>query len=449
MAKVAPFKGIMYNWQMFNEPAQLLAPPYDVISEEEQDYYYLIHPNNIIRLILGKKRTGDSDWDNRYTRAADYFKRWLEEGILVRSKEPCMYLTSVRFRPFEGSSIYERWGIIALVRIEEPDSKVIIPHEKTFSSHKEDRLRLRRACNAQFSQIFGLYEDKEGNIEKIIENCSKFPPVVQFIFKDNTEHKLYIIKDPSKLSFICKTFSDKKILIADGHHRYETSRIYRNIMRTKYDPRPSNRSYEYTMMYLSNMASEGLIILPTHRLLTSAPITNLEEILTKLREFFNIRTLGTDNIGSVLEELKSSGLKCPSFVIRFWGNADTYLLTLLPTSWDHIGGDLDPSLRRLDVMILSRLVFQKVLGFKKEDMDKDEIFHYTSDPKEAFEAPHKKGYLLSVIMNPTKIEQVREVAQKGLVMPRKSTFFYPKVLSGLVLNKIDPYEIVYTPESED
>lgn len=449
MAIVAPFKGIMYNWQLYKEPAQLLAPPYDVISEEEQDYYYLVHPHNVIRLILGKNRTGDSDWDNRYTRAADHFRRWMEEGVLVRSKEPCMYLTSVRFKPYEGGPSFERWGIIALVKIEEPDSKVIMPHEKTFSSHKEDRLRLRRACNAQFSQIFGIYEDSEGVIKKIIGHYAKLEPFLQFTFKDNTDHKLYIIKDTSAISSICRFFLSKRLLIADGHHRYETSRTYRNIMRTKYDPKPSNRSYEYTMMYLSDMTAEGLIILPTHRLLTTAPLTNLNEILERLSSFFKIELINTHDLKFALEKLAEAGKKTPSFLLRFKGSPNTYLLTLLPSGWDSIGDDLDPSLRVLDVVILSRLVFQRALGFTREDMDRDDIFHYTSDPALAFEAPQKKGYLISVLMNPTKIEQVREVAQKGLVMPRKSTFFYPKVLSGLVMNKIDPYEIIYVPEAED
>ncbi|MFN3534241.1 MAG: DUF1015 domain-containing protein [Desulfatiglandales bacterium] len=448
MAIIAPFKGITYNWQLFKEPSHLLAPPYDVISEEEQDYYYLLHPHNIIRLILGKKRIGDSDWDNRYTRAADHFKRWLEEGVLVRAKEPCLYLTSVRFKADEGGPTFERWGVIGLVRIEEPDSSVIMPHEKTFSAHKEDRLKLMRACNAQFSQIFGLYEDGDKSIKQIIDHYSKTEHLLHFTFRDNTEHKFYVIKDPSIISTIYNSFLSKKILIADGHHRYETARIFRNIMRTKYDPKPSNRSYEYTMMYLADMLGEGLVILPTHRLVRTAPLTEPAQILNGLKDYFHVRVFKDNDLGYLLKELKASGRSTPSFLARFRGLRDTYLLSLQPTGWDAIGDDLDPSLKVLDVMVLSRLFFQKVLGFKKEHMDREEIFHYTSDPLQAFEATEKGEYLISVLMNPTKIEQVRDVAQKGLVMPRKSTFFYPKVLSGLVLNKIDPYEIVYVPESE-
>jgi uncharacterized protein (DUF1015 family) len=448
MAIVAPFKGITYNPKLYKDLAPLLAPPYDVISEEEQDYFYLIHPHNIIRLILGKKKTGDSDWDNRYTRAADYFKRWLEEGILIRSKTPCIYITSMTFKNSRSGNSFKRWGIIALVKIEEPDSKVILPHEKTFSSHKEDRLRLIRACDAQFDQIFGLYEDPKGNIKEILRFTSSLTPTFKFVFKDETEHELFTIKDPNLLVTIYEQFLDKSILIADGHHRYETSRIYRNIMRTKYYPRPSNRAYEYTMMYLTDMEDPGLLILPTHRLLTTAPVTKLDHILTSTSSYFKITELNIEDPYVVNQLLMEAGRKVPSFVLRHWDTRMSYLLELLPHAWDAIGNDLDPAVKSLDVMILSRLLFQRVLGFRPEDMDRDDIFHYTAELPKAFDAVRNKGYFMAVLMNPTKINQVKEVAKKGLVMPRKSTFFYPKVLSGIVLNKVDPYEIIYVPDTE-
>jgi len=448
MAIVAPFKGITYNPKLYQDLSPLLAPPYDVISEEEQDYYYLIHPHNIIRLILGKKKMGDTDWDNRYTRAADYFKRWLEDGIFVRSKTPCIYVTSLTFNDFQTQQKYKRWGIILLVKIEEPESKVILPHEKTFSAHKEDRLRLIRACSAQFDQIFGLYEDPKGNIKEILKSISFLKPNFTFNFKDGTQHELYIIRDPNITVAICEEFFNKNILIADGHHRYETSRTYRNIMRTKYYPGPSNRSYEYTMMYLTDMEDPGLLILPTHRLLTTAPITNLQDILKLTSSYFKVTELNIDNPHAINDHLINAGMRAPSFVLRHMGTKLSYLLELLPHSWDIMGNDLDPSLKSLDVMVLSRLLFQRVLGFKIQDMDRDEIFHYTADLYKAFHAVHKEGYFMSVLLNPTKINQVKEVANKGLVMPRKSTFFYPKVLSGIVLNKIDPYEIIYVPDAE-
>ncbi len=315
MAILAPFKGITYNLKRFHDLSLLVAPPYDVISPEEQDFFYLIHPNNVIRLILGKKKTGDSDWDNPYTRAASYFSRWMEEKILVRAQLPCLYLTSVTYSLSEKPSPVTRWGIIGLVKIEEADSKVILPHERTFSRHKEDRLRLRRACNAQFSQIFGLYSDKEDKIMGLLEDLTKKAPDVEFVFKDNTEHRLWTISNPELIARICDLFLEKQILIADGHHRYETARTYRNIMRTKYFPKPSNRAYEYVMFYLCNMDSGGLTILPTHRLLTFTPIALDQEFFKRLESFFHVTKLPYQEIAKSIQELETSGLSSPSFLM--------------------------------------------------------------------------------------------------------------------------------------
>ncbi|RLB19885.1 MAG: DUF1015 domain-containing protein, partial [Deltaproteobacteria bacterium] len=257
MAIVAPFKGFTYNLSYGQEFSKLVAPPYDVISEEEQEEYYQAHPHNVIRLILGKKKTGDTDWDNRYTRAADYLKRWEADGILVRAKEPAIYLTSLTYKPQDTENERTRWGFIALVRIEDQDSGVILPHERTFSAHKDDRLKLIRACNTQFSQIFGLYEDNENSILEACKAHAGQQPLLSFEFKDGTRHNVWVIKSPALFRLVSEAMKNKTIFIADGHHRYETSRNFRNIMRARYGRRNPNRSYEYVMMYLTNMSDEG------------------------------------------------------------------------------------------------------------------------------------------------------------------------------------------------
>ena len=231
MAIIAPFRGLTYNYKLYPDISNLVTPPYDVISQNEQDEYYKTDPHNVIRLILGRKKAGDSDWDNRYTRAAEYFKRWESEGILIRARRPCMYITSMTYDPGTGEGLRSRWGLISLVRIEEPDSGIILPHEKTFSAHKDDRLKLMRACNAQFSQIFGLYEDTKG---EAIKACRKFidtPPEIEFDFKDGTQHRLWILQNPPLFKKLSDILKKKPIFIADGHHRYETTRSYRDIMR--------------------------------------------------------------------------------------------------------------------------------------------------------------------------------------------------------------------------
>jgi uncharacterized protein (DUF1015 family) len=189
MAIIAPFRGLTYNFERMGDLSRIVAPPYDVISEKDQEEYYRAHPNNVIRLILGKKKTGDSDWDNYYTRSADYLKRWESEDILVRAEYPCMYLTSHAYDKGIGGGPKVRWGFIALARIEDEGSGVIIPHETTFSAHKNDRLKLMRACGAQLSQVFGLYDDSDVGIMTRLKKAAGGHPKVSFSFKDGTDSR--------------------------------------------------------------------------------------------------------------------------------------------------------------------------------------------------------------------------------------------------------------------
>ena len=197
MAILAPFKGLTYNFQNLGDISRLVAPPYDVISEGEQEEYYQTDPHNVIRLILGRKKRGDSDWDNRYTRAADLLKRWESDDLLIRPDYPAIYVTSLTYDPGDGTGPGIRWGLIALVRIEDEGSGVILPHEKTFSAHKDDRLRLMRACNAQLSQVFGLHDDPDNSVFKCIKNAINIPSQISFDFKDGTSHQMWIVQNPS------------------------------------------------------------------------------------------------------------------------------------------------------------------------------------------------------------------------------------------------------------
>jgi len=431
--------------------SKLVAPPYDVISAEEQEAFYQADPHNVIRLILGKKKIGDSDWDNRYTRSAETFKRWESKGILVRSPQPNVYVTSLTYEPGEGEPPRTRWGIIALVRIEDEDSGVILPHERTFSAHRDDRLKLMRACNAQFSQIFGLYEDRE---DRVLEACRKemnSSPLVEFDFRDGTHHQMWVIQGSALFNRIAEAMEDKRIFIADGHHRYETARNFRNIMRARYGRRPANRSYEYVMMYLSNMRHEGLTIRASHRLVKRVKDFHLEPFINQAAQWFHISTMpftGFDlhrECTALKQALQKEGMSNTAIAFYMHGADRCYLMSLKPGAREEMGDDLHHSLKQLDVLVLSRFLLQKGLGFKKEDLDDEEIFQYQSSMKSAIEEVRAGNHVMTCLLNPTKREHVREVAANGLVMPRKSTYFYPKVISGLVFNKIDPYETIKTP----
>jgi uncharacterized protein (DUF1015 family) len=451
MAIIAPFRGSTYNFKEPGDISRLMAPPYDVISEEEQEKYYEADPYNIIRLILGKKKIGDSDWDNRYTRSGDYFQRWESEEILSRSDEPAMYVTSLTYDPGDGSGTRVRWGLIALAHIEDEESGVILPHEMTFSAHRDDRLRLMRACNAQLSQVFGLYEDPENRVLSCFKKAIQAPPLISFDFTDGTSHQMWAVQDQSVFKRVADAMLDKPIFIADGHHRYETSRNYRNIMRARYGWRPPNKAYEYVMMYLTNMDDAGLTILPSHRLIKGCEPFQLEPFLERLKGWFEITHLPFSTLDhpqqcrNLKQMLEEKGRH--RSVIGLYHHKDDkfYLLSLKPGLREEMGDDLQPPLKRLDVLVLSRFILQKGLGFSKKDLDNEEIFHYHSDMTKTLSLVDSGNYQMAFLVNPTKTEQVKEVASNFLIMPRKSTYFYPKVLSGLVINKIDPYEIIQVP----
>ncbi|MFZ7112189.1 MAG: DUF1015 domain-containing protein [Desulfatiglandales bacterium] len=451
MATVAPFTGVTYNSKRFGEMARLVAPPYDVISEEEQEGYYQKDPYNVIRLILGKKKIGDSDWDNRYTRSADSFNRWQSENVLVRSRQPSMYMTSLRYDPGDGGGERLRWGLIALLRIEEEGSGTILPHEKTFSAHKDDRLNLMKACGAQFSQIFGLYEDADHEISGAFEDVIQESPQFSFDLDDGTGHRLWVVQNRAIFERVAELMAGKSIFIADGHHRYETARNYRNMMRTRFGKRSPNRSYEYVMAYLSNMDDVGLTILPSHRLIRGRAGFDVRPFLERAGAWFDVATLPLSTAGSgtewmrIKEALDERGRLGTAIGFYHHGGDRCYLLSLKTGMEEVMGDDLHPCQKDLDVLALSRFLLQRALGFSKEDLDDEEVFHYQSNFARALSMVSSGAYQMTFLLNPTRMEQVKEVAKQGLIMPRKSTYFYPKILTGLVFNKIDPNELIQMP----
>jgi uncharacterized protein (DUF1015 family) len=451
MAVVAPFRGLFYNYEKMQNPALLMAPPYDVISEEEQGHYYEAHPLNVIRLILGKKKKGDSDWDNVYTRAADYLRRWESEGHLIRAGKPVLCVTALEYPSHREDELRTRWGIIGVVRIEEEHSRVILPHERTFSAHKDDRLRLFKACNAQLSQVFGLYEDKENRILDTARAGLTFPPQVSFELGDRTRHRMWVLRDPHSIRAVSEGLFHKRIFIADGHHRYETSRNYRNMMRARYGTRPANRAYEFVMMVLTNMNDEGLTILPSHRLLRFSAGFDPTSFLETLERWFQIEPMpwtignGSDQSKDLRQALERLGASNTAFAFCCNAEPRIYLLSLKGGMRDALGDDLHPSLKALDVLVLSRLIFQKALGFQREDLDNQDLFRYESNMDKALSSVLSGESRMAFLLNPTKMAHVIDIAQNGLVMPRKSTYFFPKVPTGLVFNKIDPHELIHVP----
>ncbi|NLA76151.1 MAG: DUF1015 domain-containing protein [Deltaproteobacteria bacterium] len=375
-------------------------------------------------------------------RAAACLKEWEKQGIIIRAEQDTIYLTSHSFDPGDGSGTKVRWGFMSLVKIEEEGSGVILPHEKTFSAHKDDRLKLLKACSTQLSQVFGLYDDAGSGILDTLRKFTVADPDVSFTFTDGTAHKMWYITEPQAISEVKLHMGNKLIFIADGHHRYETSRNFRNYMRERHGAGP-DKTYEYVMMYLTDMGEEGLTILPSHRLIKTNSSLDPALFLEKAGLYFNIERLKTDRsdelkFAVVLKNiLAQKGTETPSFI--FYSNKERifYLMELKKGGMEESGNDLHPSLAKLDVIILSRLLLEKVMGLTRADMDNDSLFNYDSNIVSAISSVDSGEYDIAFLINPAKVEQVQEIASASQVMPRKSTYFYPKVLTGMVLNKID------------
>jgi uncharacterized protein (DUF1015 family) len=442
MAEVIPFRGILYNTRKINDMADVVAPPFDVISEQEQIQFHERHPQNIIRLTLGKITENDTSTDNRYTRAAECLNKWFSDEIILLDKDPAIYLTSMEFS-FEGNQV-TRYGLIALIRLEPFEKGIVLPHERTFSKVKSERLELMKTCHANFSPIFSLFSDEENRIGNklmhVVQNKS-----ADIIFTDKTEqkHRLWRITDNSDHQYISDALKDKKIFIADGHHRYETALNYRDWLSTHAFNFNGNHPANYVMMYLCSMEDSGLIILPAHRMLNEVPVEKRESLIQKAKKYFEIITIpyndgSKENLSQFISILKSNASKhCIGVCMK--NCPELHLFILKPGIMENMFGDELPEvIRNIDVTVLTRLIFMELLGFDQARLDNEKLIAYSSIAEDAVNAVFAGRHDIAFILNPTKIQQVRDIANAGLIMPRKATYFFPKVITGQVMNSLSP-----------
>lgn len=441
MAQIVPFRGIVYNKEKIQEIAQVVSPPYDVISEEKRQVLYDRHDRNVVRLDFGKPEEGDSETSNSHTRAAAFFKAWQAEGVLVRDEKPSLYLTSVTFSA-DGIEA-TRYGLICQVALEPFEKGIILPHEQTFSKVKSERLGLLKTCRANFSQIFSIYSDQEGILDTLKKAVAGKTPDIDLVDDVNERHLLWKITDPAVLDFVVRKMADKKLYIADGHHRYETALNYRaHLAETDSAFSPAHPANN-VIMYLSSMEDPGLVILPTHRVLNHVEPEALDRFLDRAAESFHIETFafGSDEQG-VFDNFKAR-LKASTDTITMGvvlKNHDAYyLFSLKPGVMDEkFGSSIPSALRALDVTVLTHLIFIDLLGFSSDAMDQEKLITYSESDRHAAEAVTGGDADAAFILNSTRIEQVKDIAESGMTMPRKTTFFYPKALTGLVINSLIP-----------
>ena len=443
MANVKAFKGLVYNKEKIENFSDVCTPPYDVIPKEEQIGFYERHPNNIIRLILNMASESDSENDNPHTRAAAFFNKWIDEDILVQDEQPAIYLTSVDFKDNSDQAI-TRYGMIVRVGLEPFEKGVVLPHEKTFSKVKSERLNLMKQCHANFSPIFSLYSDPQNTaISCLKENAQNREPDIAFTDTRGLDHKMWRITDKAVTDKVTAIMSDKILYIADGHHRYETALNYKKWAAENQPDFSDKHPANYVMMYISSMDEPGLTIFPAHRLLSGIEPDVLNAFQEKAEKYCDISAFpfSSENREAVtadfLDRLEANQ---PNKAVGLYikNQSQFCMLTAKPGIMkDLFSKELPKALLDLDVTVLTRLILMEMLGFDQAMLDNEKIISYNSNARQAIDAVTNDGPDVVFVLNPTKIEQVKQVAQEGLIMPRKSTYFYPKVITGQVLHKLN------------
>jgi uncharacterized protein (DUF1015 family) len=444
MAQVLPFRGIIYNPKAVEDLADVITPPFDVITTAEQEQFYARSAHNVVRLILGKDSADDGPSQNPHSRAADYLRSWLSNRILVRDPEPAFYLTALDFTIDERP--VTRWGLIALARLVPFEDGIILPHERTFTNVKSERLALMKACHANFCPIFAMVPDDQNLLTLFASLCKRRTPAIAITAHEGQRHRLWRITDADVQGRISAVLAPLKFYIADGHHRYETALNYRNWVRECHPNLPEDHPANFVMMYLSSMADPGLVIRAAHRMLKRVPATAIDRLLDRAAPYFEIETISRDLAADggardrFLAALRNGG-KRQSIGMAAKDHRAYYCLRLKKTrSVDQLfGSDYPEPLRQLDVTVLTRLIFVEHLDFDRNRLDNEKLIAYTTDAREALGRVASGDFDACFILNPTGLDQVRNVADRGLVMPRKATYFYPKVTTGLVMNVLTPH----------
>jgi uncharacterized protein (DUF1015 family) len=435
MAEILPFRAFRYDPQQVRLH-QVVTQPYDKITKVLQDRYYGASPYNLVRLILGRAEANDNPANNVYSRAADAFRTWRKQDILRQDAVPSLYRYSQSFTLPGSSTKVERQGFIALGRIEEYSAGVVYRHEQTLSKPKADRLDLLRATRANFGQLFMLYEDA-GQIESLLASAA--PPAIEVTDENGVVHGVWQISDADLIYSVCAAMRDKKLIIADGHHRYETALTYRDERRNEnfsLGALSRGAPYEFAMMTFVNMNSSALAILPTHRIVHSLQDFSVEAFHKAARPFFDI-----DEVDSSLNSAQATGM------LREAGRTGTCLLAVTPNrafllhhpnpGMAAIFNGLSLRQQSLDVVQLHKVLLENVLHLSEDSIRDQKNISYARDPAEALSQVRSGSANIAFLMNACRITQVRDIAFAGEVMPQKSTDFYPKLLSGLTIYALD------------
>ena len=436
MAILKPFQGMRYNPNKIKDLRKAVCPPYDVINPQAQERYYHNHEYNMIRVELGRENLDDSPSNNRYTRAGAFLKDWIKQGVLERDPEPSLYLYKLDYvLPNKEKKTLK--GFFALVELEEIGKGKIFPHEFTFPKAKQDRLRLMRTCHANTSPIFMIYSDPAGGVMTLLEqSVDESHPLVNFVGEEEIRHRLWRISLPPVVKAASDLLKEQPFFIADGHHRYETALNFRNEMREHGHP-TGPQPYDSTFVFCSNMDDAGISLLPIHRVIMNPLPCDLKTLKQRLGKSFEVTHLEFNNATEIsarkklFQEMQKAGRTATVFGMYAKSEQSFHLLKLSPAAAPSASKMLDA----LDVSIFQKTILEEALGIADPSAKKESLIQFVKDEEADVKMVQNGSAGLVFFLNATKINQVRDVVLAGDRMPQKSTYFYPKPLTGLVLNK--------------
>jgi uncharacterized protein (DUF1015 family) len=430
MATIKPFRGVRYNPENITDLSAVVSQPHDRVRHGLQDKYYDLSPYNIARIIKGKEYADDGEHDNTYTRARDAYHAWVQEGVLTRENAPAFYVLRQTFTLPDGDT-KTRQALIAALELAHFDEGIVLPHERTLAKSMADRLNLLHATAANFGCIFMLYPGS--GINEILNPLVERQPGVELreLFENEVRQQFWVVTDPDAIAAVTEEMAPRRhLIIADGHHRYETALKYRDEMRAQLSDTPANAGCNFCLAALVSMDDPGLVILPTHRLIRSPNGTSGADALEKAREYFEVTPV-TDR-SDMEAALRAGRPPHPRPFFGFHDGASAVLTLRDPDVMARLLPDRTPDWRMLDVAVVHELFIERVLGISKEDVSQNGHVEFLRDPRMGYDAVARREADFFLVMNPTRIEQVRACSAAGERMPQKSTDFYPKVISGLV-----------------
>jgi uncharacterized protein (DUF1015 family) len=432
MARIAPFRALRFDLARFADPSALIAPPYDVIGDAQRQALEAASPRNIVRLDLPR-----GEGDQRYENARAELDRWIADGTLREDAQPAIYRyeQTFTFAGAAGSKTYTRKGFFSLIELSPFSERIVLPHEHTLSGPKVDRFKLIKTTQAHFSQVFSLYRDPQGQAEAALDGACRGAPDFHATTPDGCRHRLWVVSDRVVIAQVATALASRQVMIADGHHRYETMIAIRDQLRPAGVPMGQSLA-DWGCMFFARAEDPGLLVLPTHRMVHGLDTNALATLAERTRPWFDISTGNESEPAAIEKRLIHEGEKTVTFALRRAGEAGT--------TWLKLRADADisrlgpPTLARLDVSVLHGLVLDPLLGIGAEAMAKQSNLTYSHDMHETLDRLNTGKVQGAFLMNPTKVDQVLDACEAGFVLPQKSTYFQPKLATGLVMMRIDP-----------